>query len=1179
MRQRLLTRGPRSISRPRNRSVLLVAAAATALVAAQGGTALATPSAAAPRAAGWQPLTAAEAAKLSTNVDKHVIVFMKDEPALAPVRSAAMTARSTAIAASQAPLISELRETHATHIVTYRLVNSFAATVSAGEEARLEANPDVQKVIADTTIQGPVVSQAGATGTAKAAAVKPIAGACLPHGRAQLEPEGLSLTNVASSNPRAKTARSLGFTGAGETVAYIADGVDPNNINFKRKDGKSAFSVYEDFTGDGTKGPSGAGGEAFGDANTIGGQGLHVYNVQKFPFVPLDETCNIKIEGIAPGASIEGLRVFGVTNSTTLSAFLDAINFATVVHPANVINESFGENGFPDSQTTDALKEFDDAAVALGITVVVSSGDSSSSNTIGAPATDPEVISAGSTTDLRSYAMSDYGEADMFAKGWLDDNISPLSSGGFDAYGNTVDVVAPGDNSYASCSTNLTFFPDCASWAGKADGVEMFGGTSEASPWIAGTAALIDEAYQKTHHGVSPSPALVKQIIMSTATNLGAPAYEQGAGLVNAYKAVQLAESIPSSTVTPTRTGSTLLTTVSPTSSTGRQGQINGVGNPNTPVSATVNVTNEGTSAQTVHVSGQTFGPANNVQNLKVTLSNSKSKKFTDSFGFVNNYAVTHFTVRGGEARLVASIAYPAPTLAFNAAVRFDLITPSGKLAIQDEPQGTSNFNSAAVLHPQAGRWTAVIFDMTGGKEMGTTGTIRFQASTQKLVGFGHVSRSSFSLAPGASGSFTFTVRTPGSPGDTAGSIDVNSGSIAVTLRSLVNAAGNGLFSGTLTGGNGRDNLPGNGQINYYEFNVPSGSPNVSAAVNLTNDGERQINAYLVDPDGEIAGFGSNYQLAAITSTDVFEFTSTTHMDVYAANAIPGTWTLVVDFNDPAFATPSTGNENSQRYTGRIQLSSLVSASAPGLPDSASTTESSAVTVPVTITNHGSSAENFFLDPRLDSSSTYPLLGDGATSDVPVPLPVGSEGPAWLVPTETTSLAASAVSTIPMTFDLGEFADGADPDVASFTPGSSGGSTTPSLTVTASAGSLSPGEWSGAQAPAATDGFTNPDTTSGTATFTVNATTQTFDQGASSNVGDFWLETVSSSATFDPLFTIEPGHSATIDLTITPSADGSAGTVVHGTLYVDVFAAWNEIQEDGLTGSDVIAIPYEYTIG
>jgi hypothetical protein len=1164
--------------------VLLVTAAAATLVVAQGAAALAAPTAS-QRAGQQKPLTAAQAVQLSKNVNHHIIVLMKDQPAASRVRSAmsAGSARSAAISSSQRPLLSELSLVHATHVISYRLVNAFAATVSGGEEARLKANPDVARVIPDATIQGPVSNLTGATGSAKRPKhVKAIRGACLPHGKVQLEPEALSLTGVASSNRRAKTARSLGITGAGETVAYIADGIDPKNVNFTRANGKSAITVYRDFTGDGTGVASGAGGEAFGDANTIGGQGRHVYNAQNFSFQGLTQKCNIRIEGVAPGASIEALRVFGLNNSTTTSAFLDAINFATVVDPANVINESFGENGFPDT-SADALKMFDDAAFAAGITVVVSSGDSGPTSTIGSPATDPNVISAAATTDLRSYAMSDYGQADMFTKGWLNNSIAPFSSGGFDAYGNTVDVAAPGDSSFASCSTNLRFFPECASFRGKALGIELFGGTSESSPWTAGIAALIDQAYRKTHGGSPPPPSFVKQIIMSTATNLGAPAYEQGAGLVNAYQAVKMAESIDSNP-----TGSTLLTrvdNVSPANASPRQGQINGLGTPGTPVTAHVTVTNTGSSSQTVHVSGQTLGQPTDVQNKSLTLSNSRSKKFTDAFGFVNNYGKLHFTVRPGQDRLTASIAYPARTLNFNAAVRFDLISPEGKLAIQSEPQGTSNFNSADVLHPAPGRWTAVIFDLTSGKEHGTAGKIHFTASTQKLVSFGQVSPSVLQLAPGAIGSFTFTVNTPSSPGDIAGSVLVNSNSIPVTLRSMVDMAAGGQFSGTLTGGNGRGGLPGNGQINYYEFSVPANAPDVSASVNLTNDGQRQINAYLVDPAGEIAGFGSNYLLSKVTAT-ALNLSTGLHMDVYAANAIPGTWTLVVDFNDPALSSPSTGNETSQHYTGQIRLSSLVSASAPALPDNASTTESAPLTVPVTITNHGRAPENFFLDPRLNTASgqrqmaTYPLTDLNYTGRVPVPLRVGEPTPAWLVPTETSELGASAKSTVPMTFDLGEFAGGADPDVASTTPAS----TTPSLMVSASAGSLSPGDWSGAPAPPATNGFVRPDKTTGKATFIVKATTQQFDLGALPGQGDLWYEATGFTSpptlpNFNPTFTVKPGQSRTIGLTITPSQDGTAGTVVSGTLYVDVFAAFNELQEGGFTGSDVLAIPYKYTIG
>ena len=1152
MQRRMPRAAPPARARTRALSVL-VALSVPALVASQAVVAAGSPAAASTQAAGLaqQPLTPALAAQLSKNISKHVVVIMKHQFAAAHEGSSAALARAGAVASAQAPLVAELHQVHAAHLKTYRLVNALAATVSADEVARLKANPAVAEVISDVVIHGAAPMPAPAPARKKA---KPrsstvsnsltpnvIPGACSAT-TPQLAPEGLALTHTDSDTAGAQTARSLGITGAGVKVAWVADGIDPNNINFIRSDNTSAFVDYQDFTGDGPGQPT-SGDESFLDANTIAGQGLHTYDVSQFSAQADPTACNIRIEGVAPGASLVGLDVFGTFEDTTTSNFLQAINYAVETGHVNVINESFGSNAFPDVSSLHAIDQFDDAAVAAGVVVVASSGDAGSTNTIGSPASDPNVISVGASTQFQFYAQTNYAAADYFStKPWLNNNISSLSSSGFTETGRTIDLLAPGDLSFASCDASPVF-AGCVNLKGQSSPVEESGGTSESSPFVAGAAALVIQAYRQTHGGATPTPALVKQILVSTAADIGAPADEQGAGLLNSYKAVQLAESIHTADGTPAQTGNTLLKSA---------GQLNAVALPGTREHFPVTITNTGGGRENVSIVGRAIGPDRNVQTGSVTLNDATSPQFTNYQGLPNNYQTFTFNVGHGQNRLDASIAYPGnPAKGNNQRVRLILISPGGRFAGHSLPQGVGNYGNIDVANPVGGTWTGVIFSDVAA-DGGTNGTVPWRVATQRYTQFGTISTGFVALKAGQSKTITVSARTPASPGDASASIvfstgfSANTSTIPVTLRSEVNVAGGGTFSGTLTGGNGRD--PGEGQVDYYEFNVGAGVNNITTDVSLTNDTNDPVGAYLVDPNGNVAGYGQN----SINGSQGASLTA------WAVNPVQGTWTLIVDF-----ARPVVGDEVSQPFTGSVAFNA-VNVSAAGMPDSAGTTLPAGVpvTVPVTITNNGEQAEDYFVDPRLDSSTALALAPFSQASGLSLPLVVGP--PQWFMPTEASAVSVTATASLPIEFDYQP--NTGDPDLASSI------GTSPSGSYAPSAGNLTNGFW------AATPSEIGPypaGAPAGTVDMAMTATAKAFDNAMTSDTGDLEPAAINPATTFSPVV-IQPGQSATVNVTITPS--GSSGTVVSGTLYVDDFLT--NVPAYGQQGADEMgAIPYSYTIG
>ncbi len=1078
---------------------------------------------------------------------------------------------------AQGPVVSQLHSVGATNIQSTSIVNTVVATMTPSAASSIAGGSAVAEVVPDAVIQlpAPVTDAPAVPGHP---GPKPASPPCGTASSPELDPQ--ALTNI-----HATPTELGGIDGAGVTVAFMADGLDTSNADFQRnaayassgsKAGSAVISDYEDFSTDGTSAPT-PGAEAFLDASSIAAQGNETYDISEFVNAthPLPAGCDIKIVGVAPGSSLMALKIEAQNNDTTASGIIQAIQYA-VSHGVKVINESFGTNPFPDT-VADLVRQADDAAVAQGVTVVVATGDAGITSTIGSPATDPNVISVGATTTFRAYEqITSGGINDPKSNGkWVDDNISSVSSGGFAQDGSTLDLVAPGDENWTLCSTDTAMYSECTDWAGTSTPLQEGGGTSESSPLTAGAAADVIQAYSQAHGGTDPSPALVKQILMSTATDIDAPATQQGAGELNVAAAVKEAESIGNPAPTPTPTKGKPDPTPAPASLLIGPNQINVAQNPGQTSAQTISITNTGSSAANVQLSTRTLGPRVGDDKGSFCLQPDTPTKscpantgvFPIWSGVPEVYQEQTFNVAQAAqpSRLVFKTDYQFSGQ--NSLLHVALLEPDGTYAGYSAPQGLADFGEVEVANPPAGKWTAVFFtaqDDAAAGNVGTSGPVQWDASTYSFASGDQISPGNLTVPAGATRTAVLDVTSPGQPGDTSESVVVSSGSsqttVPVTVRTLVPIGpGGGSFQGVLTGGNGR---PGaQAQANTFVFNVPAGQPALQVGVALANDPDSQVLGYLVDPNGQTIGYSTNF-----TTDKGGNPIGTRFVNLYALNPAAGQWQLLLQWPNPV-----SGNELTEPFTGSIGFAQP-QVNAGGLPDGGTHSQLTAGTTynyNVKIKNTGQSPELFYADPRLGTTETLQLPdqtgGDDSNIPLPLPAPTATSNPIpfYLVPPQTSEIDASLAGSVPVTFDVTYFPG--DPDIEATT----GPGNTASLTITAPY--LSPGLWG--LNPTEIGPFGSGPAPAATASAGFSIVTDAFDPDISSSTGDAWLALNGLSDTYDPVF-VNPGQTATIQVSIAPSGSGP----VSGTLYIDDFTLGATFGAAFPNGQEVAAIPYSYTV-
>ncbi len=218
--------------------------------------------------------------------------------------------------------------------------------------------------------------------------------------------------------------------------------------------------------------------------------------------------------GVAPGASLLNAKVLDNRGGGYLSDILAGLDWAAS-QGADVVSLSLGA-GFDICDGSDDMSRAVDALMSLGVTVVAAAGNSGGAGgeTIGSPACARDVITVGAT-DYEGNGVAGFSSRGPTSDG----RIKP-------------DVVAPGEGIIAARARDTDMGQPVS------DYYTMASGTSMATPHVSGVVALLKQANNDL------SPLEIKRILSNSAEDLGYTIFDQGAGQVDAAKAISTRDEV-----------------------------------------------------------------------------------------------------------------------------------------------------------------------------------------------------------------------------------------------------------------------------------------------------------------------------------------------------------------------------------------------------------------------------------------------------------------------------------------------------------------------------------------------------------------------------------------------------------------------------------------------------------